>query len=135
MVNRSNVDFRTVSTKIKRDPTFLDFDLICRKENKTHSMKVKELIQKETQKEKKPYFYAGNIRVIYNPVLNNYSVKALLENGEEFSIWKNLSEEFIKSLKDEITSAIQTRNKFVHGLDTDSDKVAIPGDEVGGEDE
>ncbi|MCF7910550.1 hypothetical protein K9L16_02655 [Candidatus Pacearchaeota archaeon] len=134
MVNRSNIDFRTVSTKIRRDPTFLDFDAICKKENKTHSMKVKELIQKETQKKKKPYFYAGNIRVIYNPVLNNYSVKALLENGEEVIIWENLSEDFIKSLKDEIASAIQTRNHFVHDLDN-CKNVAVPSEGIGGEDE
>jgi hypothetical protein len=133
MVNRSNEDFRTVSTKIKRDPTFIEFNEICKKEDETHSGKLKKMIKKEIQRKNKPYFRAGNVRVVYNSVSNNYSVKAVLENGDEVSLWENLSEEFVKSLKDEITSAIQTRNKFVHGLD--GGNVAVPSEEIGGEDE
>jgi len=133
MVNRSNEDFRTVSTKIKRDPTFIDFDDICKSENKTHSLMIKELIEKKIQKKDKPYFNAGNIRVIYNRVSNNYSVKAILEDGKEVALWENLSEDFVKSLQDEIASAIQTRNKFVHGLGDGN--VAIPREGIGGEGE
>jgi len=36
-----------------------------------------------------------------------------------------------KSLKNEIGSAIEMRNHFVHGLG--DSKVAIPGEEIGGE--
>lgn len=132
MVSKTDSDYRTVSTKIKRDPTFLDFDLICKQEGKTHSSKIKELIEKENNKKKKPYFFAGNIRVVYNAALNNYSIKALLDNGEEVVIWENLSEDFIKSLRDELGSAIEMRNHFVHGLGKDG-KVAIPSEEIGGE--
>ncbi len=134
MVSKTDADYRTVSTKIKRDPTFLDFDQICKQEGKTHSSKIKELIEKDNAKKKRPYFFAGNIRVKYNPALNNYSVKALLEDGEEVVIWENLSEEFVKSLRNEIGSAVEMRNHFVHGLGKDG-KVAIPGEEVGGEGE
>tara|TARA_Y100000034_G_scaffold126632_1_gene178137 strand:- start:9220 stop:9375 length:156 start_codon:yes stop_codon:yes gene_type:complete len=44
-----------------------------------------------------------------------------------------LLEDFIKSLKEELDHAIQSRNKWVHGLEDGN--VAIPDKEVGGENE
>jgi hypothetical protein len=131
MPSKTDSGYRTLSTKIRRDPTFLDFNMLCKQEGKTHSAKIKELIEKENNKKKKPYFYAGNIRVVYNSALNNYTLKALLENGEEVILWDNLNESFVRSLKNEINSAIEMRNHFVHGLGDNN--VAIPTEKIGDE--
>jgi len=131
MVSKTDSDYRTLSSRIKRDPTFIKFNDLCRIEDKTHSIKIKELINQAIKNKDKPYFFAGNIRVVYNPVLNNYSVKAVTPAGDETNVWENLSEDLVKSLKQELDHAIETRNKWVHGLG--EGRVAIPDKGVGGD--
>ncbi len=127
MVNKTDSDYRTISVRLPRQE-FIDFDKIC---NETHSSKLRELINKEIKNNFQGNFLSGINKIKYDKINNSFLWFVQLDSGKEIEILKNLSDDFIKNLKQEMDEALKERNEWVHQKNFNS--VDIPKELVGGE--
>lgn len=121
-------------TKVFRVKTSFEkgtiFENQCKNENTNVNAKLNQLIEQSLKGQKK-YFEAGRNKISYNHVNNSFSWFAQLDSGKNIEILDNLSDDYLKNLKQEIEKALQERNDWVHNVHSDS--VDIPGELVGGE--
>ena len=125
----------TQKTKVFRVKTRFDkgvaFEHQCENEKTNVNAKLNSLIDSSLLGQKR-YFYAGKNKLSYNRAFNNFSWMVQLDSGIESEILKNLSDDFLKDLRNEIDKALQERNDWVHQRGQNS--VDIPGELVGGKD-
>lgn len=121
-------------TKILRVKVDLDigraFEDLCKNEKTNVNAKLKELID-DSLKGQKKHFLAGKNKVNYNKTCNSFEWLIELDSGREIKIFNNLSDNFLRNLKQEIDRAVQERNEWIH--QTKSDSVDIPEEFVGDE--
>ena len=124
-------EYVSVSTRLPKIDSIM-LQNICKKEHKTPSQYIRELIFKGIKKPQKK-FLSGKNKIKYNKVDNSFSWFVQLDSGQETEILSNLSDDFLKNLKQEVDTAIKERNEWVH--QTHPDSVDVPGELVGGENE
>lgn len=121
-------------TKVFRVKLDLDkgvaFEEQCKNDDSNVNAKLKELIDSHLTKQKK-FFLSGKNKIKYDRTKNSFSWLIELDSGKEVSVMKNLSDDFLKNLNQEINKSLQERNDWVHQSKEDS--VDVPGDLVGGE--
>lgn len=123
-------EYVSVSTRLpKTDLIFLQN--VCKKEGKTPSQYIRELIFKGIKSPQKN-FLAGTNRIIYNKLNNSFDWFVQLDSGKGVKIIENLTDDFLKNLQQEIQEAIKIRNMWVH--QTKESSVDVPGELIGGED-
>lgn len=127
MVNKTDSDYRTISVRLPRQE-FIDFNKIC---NKTHSSKLRDLINKEIKNSSKNNFLSGINKLRYDKLNNSFSWFVQLDSGKEIEVLSNLSQDFLKNIQNEIQEAIKQRNEWVH--QTKKDSVDIPKELAGEE--
>jgi len=124
-------EYVSVSTRLpKTDALFLENS--CKRENKTPSEYIRDLIQKNSHSPKNT-FLSGQNKIKYNKTTNSFNWIVQLDFGQEVEVLSNLSLEFLKNFQNEIQESIKERNQWVH--QTKDDSVDIPKELVGGEDE
>jgi S-adenosylmethionine:tRNA-ribosyltransferase-isomerase (queuine synthetase) len=120
-------------TKVFRVKTNFDkgiaFEEQCKNEETNVNAKLNSLINNSLLGQKK-YFYSGKNKIKYNRAFNTFDWLVQLDSDKEIEILKNLSDDFIKSLKQEIEKALQERNDWIHSKKEGS--VEIPGALIGG---
>lgn len=124
----------TQKTKVFRVKTNFDkgiaFEEQCKNEDTNINAKLNSLIDSSLLGQKR-YFYSGKNKIVYNRAYNNFDWLARLDSGKEIEILKNLSDDFLRNLKQDIEKALQERNDWVHH--TEPGAVGFPGELVGGE--
>ena len=120
-------DSRVQKTRVFRVKVDVDkgkaFENQCENEDTNVNAKLKGLIDNSLRGQKR-YFSAGENKIKYSKSNNNFSWWVQLDSGQEIEILKNLSDDFLKNLKNEIDKAMQERNDWVH--QTHSDSTQIP---------
>ncbi len=128
-------DSRVQKTKVFRVKVDVDkgkaFENQCKNEGTNVNAKLKELMDSSLRGQKR-YFSAGENKIRYSKSNNNFSWLAKLDSGQEIEGLKNLSDDFLKSLRNEIDLAIQERNDWVH--QTHRDSIQIPEEILGKKD-
>jgi len=118
----------SVSTRLPNiDATLLD--AICKRENISPSAYIRDLITKAVKSPQRKFVSGKNI-IRYDSTNNSFSWFVKLDSGEEVIVLSNLSEEFIKNLKQQIEEAVRYRNDWVHHIKPDS--TDVPSDILGG---
>lgn len=121
-------------TKVFRVKTSLDkgnaFEEQCKNENTNVNAKLNFLIERSMLGQKR-YFHAGKNKIGYNNLQNSFNWFVQLDSGKEVEVLKNLSDDFLKDLRQEIDKALQERNDWVHNRHPGS--VDVPGELIGGE--
>ena len=121
-------EYVSVSTRLPNVDALL-LSIRCKRENKTTSEFIRDLIKKNVHAPRKR-FLAGKNKIIYNRTNNSFSWAVQLDSGQESEVLSNLSDDFLKNLEIEIQEAIKERNAWVHN--TQQDSVHIPEELVGG---
>lgn len=128
-VMRENKDYVSVSTRLPNIDA-VKLMLTCKRENKTPSEYIRDLIIKNFHSPKKS-FLSGKNKIQYDKTTNSFKWFVELDSGEETEILNNLSDNFLKNLNEEIEEAIKDRNHWVH--QTKIGSVDIPEEMIGGE--
>lgn len=122
-------EYVSVSTRLPKIDALL-LNIRCKKEKKTPSEFIRDVIRKNINSPRK-LFLSGKNKIKYNKTNNSFSWFVQLDNGQENEILKNISIDFLKSLDDEINQAIKERNEWIN--QTKEDSVDIPEEMIGGD--
>src|SRR3989344_9251487 len=109
---KESKEYVSVSTRLPGIDA-INLKLFCNKNNIVPSEYIRDLIHKNFNSPKKT-FLSGKNKITYNKVNNSFSWLVKLDSGQEVEILKNLSDDFLKNLRNEIDWAIQERNDWVH---------------------
>ncbi len=117
-------EYVSVSTRLPNSD-LIALESVCKREDTTPSEYIRHLILKNIHSPKKT-FLSGKNKITYDKTTNSFRWLVTLDSGQEVEVLKNLSDDFLKNLKNEIDQAIQERNEWVHQRKEDS--VLIPRD-------
>ncbi|MDO8517566.1 MAG: hypothetical protein Q7S33_05570 [Nanoarchaeota archaeon] len=125
---KESKEYVSVSTRLPLNDVVL-LKLYCNKNQIAPSEYIRDLVLKNLKSPRKQ-FLSGKSKIIYNKSTNSFSWLVQLDSGQEVEVLNNLSDKFIRNLKQEIDQAIQEKNEWVH--QTKSDSVDVPRELVGG---
>ena len=104
------------------------FEKQCKNEGTNVNAKLKESIDFSLKGQKR-YFHAGKNKIVYDQAHNLFSWKVLIDTEKLVEVTKNLSDEFLRNLRQEIDKALQERDDWIHNRQSDS--VPIPTELLG----
>jgi len=129
---KESKEYVSVSTRLPNIDAVL-LGLRCKRENKTTSEFIRDLIKKNINSPRRQ-FLSGKNKIVYNKTNNSFSWFVQLDSGQEFEVLSNLNLDFIKNLDLEINEAMKDRNAWINNT-KGKDSVDIPAELLGGKGE
>jgi len=127
-VMRESKGYLSISTRLPQ-LNLIQFRRHCSQLKLSPSERIRDLILKDISKPSRQ-FLAGKNKIKYERTTNSFKWIVELDFGQEIEILNNLSDGFLKNLKEEIDKALQERNDWVHS--TKKDSIDIPRELIGG---
>lgn len=128
-VMKESKEYVSVSTRLPM-VDMVNLKLYCNKNNIPPSEYIRNLIHKNLNSPKKT-FLSGKNKIRYDKTTNSFTWLVQFDSGEETEVLKNLSDDFLKNLNQQIQEAIKERTQWIHHTKLGS--VEVPGEMIGGE--